>query len=277
MIAMPPFRADHVGSLLRPRALLAARAAFAHGDLDAETLRHREDEAIREAIRMQEEVGLAAASDGEMRRGSWHMDFLSRIDGVEKISEQLPSRYQTAEGTFETKTLTAIEVRGRLSLSETIFSDAFAFLAKTTRVVPKLSIPSPSMLHFRAAARIDRTIYPDAAQFVDDLAAVYADEIARLGEMGCRYLQLDDTSLAMLNDPAQRERVRTFGGDPERQHVGLYRAHQQGAGAPSCRDDGMHAYVPRQLPLRLDGRGQLRACGRGAVLGAQRRRLLHGV
>jgi methionine synthase II (cobalamin-independent) len=216
----PPFRADHVGSLLRPPELLQARDDFAAGRIDATELRGIEDDAIRGAVRMQEEIGLRAATDGEFRRASWHMDFIYRLDGVTKEAGNLAVQFHNAEGDIEF-TPAQHHVTGRLGVSETIFGDDFRFLAETvTAAVPKLTIPSPSMVHYRGGrAAIDESVYPDMDAFWADLAAAYADEVARLGALGCRYLQVDDTSLAYLNDPTQRSYIATMGGDPDRQHV----------------------------------------------------------
>ncbi len=216
----PPFRADHVGSLLRPPALLQARDDFAAGRIDAAELRGVEDEAIRAAVRMQEEVGLRAATDGEFRRASWHMDFIYRLDGVTKEAGDMAVRFHNAGGDIEF-TPAQHHVTGKVSVSETIFGDDFRFLADTvSTAVPKLTIPSPSMVHYRGGrAAIDESVYPDMDSFWADLAAAYTDEVGRLGALGCRYLQVDDTSLAYLNDPAQRSYIATMGGDPDSQHV----------------------------------------------------------
>jgi 5-methyltetrahydropteroyltriglutamate--homocysteine methyltransferase len=216
----PPFRADHVGSLLRPPALMAARESYAKGEIPAEALREAEDAAIRDAVRLQEEIGLRSATDGEFRRTSWHMDFIYQLDGIEKASEQLQVAFRDAEG--ETSfTSAALKVSGRVGVSETIFGDAFRFLAScVTTATPKLTIPSPSMVHYRGgAASIDPAVYPDVEQFWSDLSAAYAEEVRRLGELGCTYLQLDDTSLAYLNDPAQRAMIAGRGEDAEHQHL----------------------------------------------------------
>jgi 5-methyltetrahydropteroyltriglutamate--homocysteine methyltransferase len=214
----PPFRADHVGSLLRPPELLRARAEHHAGRLSAQALRRAEDDAIRDAVRMQEEVGLAAATDGEFRRGSWHMDFLYQVGGVEKVEENLTVRFHNEAGDIEF-TPAALRVTGRLALEKCIFGEAFDFLRSVTTATPKLTIPSPSMMHYRGGrAAIDARVYPELDEFWDDLGRVYAAEIAALGRRGCTYLQLDDTSLAYLNDPAQRAHVKAIGGDPEQQH-----------------------------------------------------------
>ncbi len=215
----PPFRADHVGSLLRPPALLEAREQHAAGRLDDEALRALEDSAIQDAVRMQEEVGLRAVTDGELRRASWHMDFIYQLDGVSKEAGHIAVKFFNDEGGIEF-TPAAVHI-GKLGISHTIFGDDFAFLQRqVTTAVPKLTIPSPSMVHYRAGkAAIDPDVYPDLHAFWNDLTAAYREEIRRLGELGCTYLQLDDTSLAYLNDPHQREYIASKGGDPDHQHV----------------------------------------------------------
>ena len=213
--ATPPFRADHVGSLLRPPELLRAR------DEGAANLREVEDEAIRAAVRMQEEIGLRVATDGEFRRASWHMDFIYQLGGVTRIPEErITVHFHSDEGDLDA-VFSGMHVDGKLGIGETIFGDDFAFLRDTaTTAVPKLTIPSPSMVHYRGGrASIDPSIYPDLDSFWADLTAAYREEVRRLGELGCTYLQLDDTSLAYMNDPAQREYVASIGGDPDGQHV----------------------------------------------------------
>jgi 5-methyltetrahydropteroyltriglutamate--homocysteine methyltransferase len=216
----PPFRADHVGSFLRPPALLKARDDFFEGAIDAVTLRAIEDEAIRETVRRQEDVGLQAATDGELRRASWHMDFIYQIDGISKEAGHLAVQFHNEEGDIEF-TPAALHVDAKLGISKTIFGDDFRFLQETVeRAVPKLTIPSPSMVHYRAGkAAIDPATYADMDAFWADLTAAYAEEVRRLGELGCTYVQFDDTSLAYMNDPHQREYMASIGGDPERQHV----------------------------------------------------------
>jgi 5-methyltetrahydropteroyltriglutamate--homocysteine methyltransferase len=218
--AEPPFRADHVGSLLRPPALLAARERFATGSLDAEGLRAAEDAAIQDVVAMQEEIGLQSATDGEFRRTSWHMDFIHQLGGVTKTDEQINVRMVNAAGE-RAFTSAGLAITDKVRLQEPIFADAFTFLAEqTTTAMPKLTIPSPSMVHYRGGtAAIDGSVYPDLDEFWSDLSAAYAAEITALGELGCRYLQLDDTSLAYLNDPAQRAELAAKGGDPDAQHI----------------------------------------------------------
>jgi 5-methyltetrahydropteroyltriglutamate--homocysteine methyltransferase len=217
----PPFRADHVGSLLRPAALLRARAEHQAGAASAAALRRAEDAAIGDAARMQAEIGLRDVTDGEFRRGSWHMDFLYRIGGVARIDQTLRLQFRNEAGTVEAA-LGAFRVGGKLVLEETIFGEDFAYLKGVAPVgtTAKLTIPSPSMLHYRGGrAAIDPATYPDLEQFWHDLGRVYAQEIAGLHALGCTYLQLDDTSLAYLNDPAQRAQVSAMGGDGDRQHL----------------------------------------------------------
>ncbi|MGZ4602365.1 MAG: 5-methyltetrahydropteroyltriglutamate--homocysteine S-methyltransferase [Kineosporiaceae bacterium] len=216
---IPPFRADHVGSLLRPQRLLRARADHAAGEITDNQLREVEDAAIRDVVRMQEDVGLQAATDGEFRRASWHMDFIYQLDGITQADESMHVQFFNEQGTLEFAP-PALRVGGRLGVTDTIFGDAFSFLqGAVTSTVPKLTIPSPSMVHYRGGrAAIDAAVYPDLEQFWADLSAAYADEVARLAALGCTYLQLDDTSLAYLNDPRQRELVASIGGDAEHQH-----------------------------------------------------------
>jgi 5-methyltetrahydropteroyltriglutamate--homocysteine methyltransferase len=215
----PPFRADHVGSLLRPPRLLQAREDRAAGRTSAEELRTVEDDAIREVVRMQEELGLRSATDGEFRRTSWHMDYIYQLGGVDPADEKLTVQFYNEGGSLEF-TSAALRVHDRITLKDTIFGDAFAFLrSQVTSATPKLTIPSPSMVHYRGGrAAIDERVYPDLDEFWSDLSAAYAEEVRRLGELGCTYLQFDDVSLAYLNDPRQRELIAGFGGDPEHQH-----------------------------------------------------------
>jgi 5-methyltetrahydropteroyltriglutamate--homocysteine methyltransferase len=215
----PPYRADHVGSLLRPQRLLDARAAHAEGRIEDDELREVEDDAIREVVRMQEDVGLQSATDGEFRRSSWHMDFIYQLGGVRKVQDHLTVRFHSDEGDIEF-TPSAAQVAERITLREPIFADAFRFLQdQVTTAKPKLTIPSPSMVHYRGGrAAIDEDVYPDLDEFWNDLTDAYADEVRAIGELGCTYLQFDDTSLAYLNDPEQREHVRSIGGDAEHQH-----------------------------------------------------------
>jgi 5-methyltetrahydropteroyltriglutamate--homocysteine methyltransferase len=217
----PPFRADHVGSLLRPPELMDARAEFADGRIPAEELRGIEDEAIREVVKMQQDVGLQSATDGEFRRATWHMDFIYQLGGIEKLpAGDITVQFHNANGDIEFKPA-SIHVGEKVHLEHTIFESDFSFLRD--RVGPdqtaKLTIPSPSMVHYRGgAAAIDRDVYPDLEAFWTDLSAAYADQVKGVYDLGCRYLQFDDTSLAYLNDPAQRAEMSGKGEDAEHLH-----------------------------------------------------------
>jgi 5-methyltetrahydropteroyltriglutamate--homocysteine methyltransferase len=215
----PPFRADHVGSLLRPPALLTAREDFAEGRIDADELRGVEDDAIRDVVRKQEEVGLQSATDGEFRRASWHMDFIYQLGGINRAQDHITVQFRNEQGTIEFSPA-ALHVEERVALRDPIFADAFQFVQScVTTATPKLTIPSPSMVHYRGGrAAVDESVYPDMEDFWNDLTSAYAEEVRALGEVGCTYLQFDDTSLAYLNDPKQREHIAALGGDAEHQH-----------------------------------------------------------
>jgi 5-methyltetrahydropteroyltriglutamate--homocysteine methyltransferase len=211
----PPYRADHVGSLLRPKKLLDARAAHQRGEITADRLRAVEDEAIRDAVKLQEDVGLQSATDGEFRRDSWHIDFLREFANVAVIPSKIKARFQTTQGPVE-YTPPTLEVAGRLSRPHPIFVDHFKFVQAATRVTPKMTIPSPSCMHFRGGrAAVDRTAYPDMAEFYADLSRVYSEEVRDLAAAGCRYLQIDEVYIAYLCDPALREQVEALGENPK--------------------------------------------------------------
>jgi 5-methyltetrahydropteroyltriglutamate--homocysteine methyltransferase len=237
MRSTPPFRADHVGSLLRPPQLLAARDDFASGRIDAAQLRAVEDEAISEAVAMQEDVGLQSATDGEFRRASWHMDFIYQLGGISQAPGHIAVKFRNASGNIEW-TPAALHVGSKLRLDHTIFEDDFRYLQSAVKTaVPKLTIPSPNMVHYRGGpAALDPAVYPDIEEFWTDLAAAYAEEVRRLAELGCTYLQLDDTSLAYLNDPAQRAEIAGRGEDAEHMHLRYIR---QVNAAVAGRPDGM--------------------------------------
>ena len=216
----PPFRADHVGSLLRPPVLLRAREEFAAGRMTAEELRAVEDAAIRDVVRMQRDVGLQSATDGEFRRASWHMDFIYQLGGIEKAPGDMTLHFRNEQGEIEF-TPAAIHVAERVRLDYPIFAEDFEFLKSVVDpdVTPKLTIPSPSMVHYRGGmAAIDPNIYADAEEFWSDLTAAYAAQVRAVAATGGRYLQFDDTSLAYLNDPRQREEMASKGEDAEHLH-----------------------------------------------------------
>jgi 5-methyltetrahydropteroyltriglutamate--homocysteine methyltransferase len=217
----PPFRADHVGSLLRPDRLHQARAEFKAGRIDLEALRAVEDDAVREVIALQRDAGLQTVTDGEQRRTSWHMDFIYSLGGITQVAgESLHVQFHNEEGTYDYAP-PAMKVTGKVTLPETIFGDAFAFLRDNAfeGQTPKLTIPSPSMVHYRGGnSSIDPSAYADIDEFWTDLTGAYNRQMRGVYELGCRYLQLDDTSLAYINDPAQREHIEAIGGDPAHLH-----------------------------------------------------------
>jgi len=209
----PPFRADHVGSFLRPPELLAARERFQKGEISRQELRSEEDRAIRAIVRFQEELGLLGITDGEFRRTYFHIDFLEQLEGVEArggISTSFHSA--TGEVNFAPP---VIHVAATVRHVRPIQLADFLFLKSVTARVPKVTIPSPTMLHFRGGrGAISREAYPDLDAFYDDVAACYAAELNQLGEAGCTYVQLDDTNLAYLCDPKMRDGARQRGDDP---------------------------------------------------------------
>ena len=216
----PPFRADHVGSLLRPPELLHAREEFTAGRMTAPDLRAAEDQAIAAAVAMQQQAGLQTATDGEFRRASWHMDFIYQLGGVGKSPGNLAVQFRNPSGTVEF-TPAALRIDGKVRLSKTIFGDDFSYLRSIAgESTPKLTIPSPNMVHYRGGpASIDPVLYPDIEEFWSDLAAAYAEQVRRLADLGCSYLQFDDTSLAYLNDPQQRAMIAERGEDAEHLHL----------------------------------------------------------
>jgi len=217
----PPFRADHVGSLLRPPEVTQARAEFKAGQIDGQALRAVEDDAILGVIELQRAAGLQSVTDGEFRRTSWHMDFIYSLDGIEQVAgETIHVQFRSDEGEYDYAP-PAMRVTDKVGLGETIFADAFTFLRDNAAAsqTPKLTIPSPSMVHYRGGnSSIDESVYPEMDAFWSDLTAAYAKQLRGAYDLGCRYLQLDDTSLAYINDPAQRAHIEAIGGDPDHLH-----------------------------------------------------------
>ncbi len=205
----PPFRADQVGSLLRPKELSDARKKFKEGKLEAKTLKEVEDRSILDAIRKQESVGLESVTDGEFRRDWWHLDFLAQLDGVTAVANPGPK----FGGTEEQPPIPS--VTGKVGCSKPIFVDAFEFLKRNTKQTAKLTIPSPAMLHLRGGrSSISKDVYPDLAEFWADTAAAYRKAIRQFASAGCTYLQLDDVSFSYLCDPRIRDTCRRNGDDP---------------------------------------------------------------
>ncbi len=207
----PPFRADHVGSLLRPQRLAEARAAHKAGRLPADALRAVEDECIAEAVARQEATGLRAATDGEYRRAYWHYDFVSGLDGVEIYEPEQKIAFKGAILPH------ALRVTGPVRYSHPIMLDHYRFLAAQVKTaVPKQTIPSPSVVHFRGGRdAIDRAAYPDLDRFFADLGVAYRGAIGDFAAAGCRYLQLDEVYIAYLCDPEQIAGLKARGEHAE--------------------------------------------------------------
>lgn len=210
--ARAPFRADQVGSLLRPVAVQQARAAFAAGRLERDALRAVEDEAVRASVAAQREAGLAAVTDGEVRRAWWHFDFLAGLDGVEMIETKEALPFHGAAPKRE-----SIAVTGRVGFSGHYMLDHFRFLAAACGdAVPKMTVPAPSVLHFRGGRHsISRDVYPDLDAFFEDTANAYRQVVQAFHDAGCRYLQFDDTVWAYLCSETEREAARGRGDDPD--------------------------------------------------------------
>lgn len=209
----PPFRADHVGSLLRPPAVRENRLRWKRGEITAQALRAIEDNAIAETVKKVEALGMKSVTDGEFRRDYFHLDFLQQLSGVSVTGgiEANPRAKPAADG-FKPPTLS---VTGKLKHEKNIQVDDFTFLKSVVSQTPKVSIPSPTMVHFRGGRKaIDIDAYPDLDAFFHDLSACYIAEINALYEAGCRYLQLDDTNLAYLCDAKMRAAARARGDDP---------------------------------------------------------------
>jgi len=207
----PPFRADHVGSLLRPAALKQARAQFAQGEIDAGALRAVEDREIERAIRKQEEVGLQSITDGEFRRSWWHLDFLWGLDGVDKHVMEAGVAFAATNTRNE-----GVKVTGRLGFSGHPMLEHFKFVAAHTKRTPKITIPAPSALYGRPLRPpIDGSVYPKLDQMFDDLGQAYKKAVRAFADAGCRYLQLDEVFIAMLCDEKYRAQMTARGDDPD--------------------------------------------------------------
>jgi 5-methyltetrahydropteroyltriglutamate--homocysteine methyltransferase len=215
----PPFRADHVGSLLRPPVLLEARDQRERGEIDDVQLRAVEDRCIRDVVKMQEDIGLQAVTDGEYRRKLWNVDFVRKFAGVvvkEGLAAEADKSFQGGDANLQ-RSPTRFDVTGKLKRVREHEVENFKFTQSVTNVTAKLSIPSPSVLHFRGGrGGVSQEAYPDMAEFFTDLARVYREEIHALGAAGCTYLQIDDTNLAYLCDPKMREGAKKIGEDPDR-------------------------------------------------------------
>jgi len=214
-----PFRADHVGSLLRPAELLQARERRERNEITDAALRAVEDRCIREVVKMQEDIGLRAVTDGEYRRKLWNVDFVRMFDGVvvkEGLAEEAGKSFQGGDANLQ-RSPTRFEVTGKLKRVREHEVENFKFTQSVSKVTAKLSIPSPSVLHFRGGrGGVSTAAYPEMGDFFTDLARVYREEIQALAAAGCAYLQIDDTNLAYLCDPKMREGAKKIGEDPDR-------------------------------------------------------------
>jgi methionine synthase II (cobalamin-independent) len=209
----PPFRADHVGSLLRPKQLRDAFRRYARGELNASAFVEVQDSAVRDVVRLQEEAGLQVVTDGEFRRSSYWGRFVERCNGFE--IKPAAFRFRDAHG--HEVDFTATYASARLSRTQPLATDEFAFLEQVTKAMPKITMPAPSTMHFyRCTDFADPRVYADAETFFADLAAIYRQEIADLARAGCRYIQLDEVAVAMLCDPAIRDKLSSAGQDPDR-------------------------------------------------------------
>jgi methionine synthase II (cobalamin-independent) len=209
----PPFRADHVGSLLRPKELREAFRRHARGELSAAAFAQVQDDAIRDVVRLQEETGLQVVTDGEFRRSSYWGRFVERCNGF----EIRPAAFKFRDEHGHEADFTATYASAKVSRTRPLATDEFAFLKQATRVTPKITMPAPSTMHFyRCTAFADPKVYADAETFFADLAAIYRQEITDLANAGCRYIQLDEVAIAMLCDPAIRDKVSAAGEDPDR-------------------------------------------------------------
>jgi 5-methyltetrahydropteroyltriglutamate--homocysteine methyltransferase len=207
----PPFRADHVGSLLRPAALKAAREKRAKGEIDAAELKVVEDREIKDVIKKQEAVGLQSITDGEFRRSWWHLDFLWGLDGVERHVMDAGIAFAAVTTRNE-----GVKVTGKIGFSGHPMIEHFKFLKANTTQMPKMTIPSPSALYGRPLPTpIDKAVYPKLDKFFDDLGQAYKKAVRAFADAGCRYLQLDEVFIAMLCDPKYRQQMKDRGDDPE--------------------------------------------------------------
>jgi 5-methyltetrahydropteroyltriglutamate--homocysteine methyltransferase len=266
--ASPPFRADHVGSLLRPAPLKEARSKHAQGAITAAQLKELEDAEIEKVIKKQEAIGLQLATDGEFRRSWWHFDFFRGLDGVKPYTTEGGIQFHGVQTKAE-----GIRIAGKMGFSGHPMLEHFKFLKAHCHVTPKMTIPAPSTLHFRQGrASISAEVYPDLDTFFDDLAKAYRGAIRAFYDAGCRYLQLDDTAWAMICDPNERVHSRSRGDDPDalpRRYARLTNAALEGKPADmaitmhSCRGNfrstfiasGGYEFVAEQLlgHTNLDG------------------------
>ncbi len=212
----PFFRADHVGSLLRPQKLLEARASWKGGKLTFEALQNIEDEAIREVVKLQENVGLKAITDGEFRRENWWIDFISQIEGIVISEPDVSSEFKTDGGKGSGYIPKVVKTVSKITHNRSILDRDFETLLKHTKETPKVTIPSPTRIHFHGGrAAVDLETYPDLSNFWSDIARFYQDEIAALEQKGCRYIQIDDPVLTYFLDERMRNNLQNIGENPD--------------------------------------------------------------
>jgi 5-methyltetrahydropteroyltriglutamate--homocysteine methyltransferase len=212
MNSKPPFRADHIGSLLRPPELIEARHNLREGKIDADELRAIEDRAIRDVIRLQEDIGFQAVTDGEFRRGAFFSHFVKTVDGM--TVKATPFMFSNDAG--DTAQAYAPYACGRLKRAKGITTDEFKFVQNLTRCTAKVTMPAPPYVNFLGGReRVDQHAYPDITEYFRDLASVYREEIDELGRLGCKFVQLDEVPLAMMEDQNVNDRIRSLGEDPD--------------------------------------------------------------
>ncbi|VCW84710.1 hypothetical protein BANRA_05461 [Klebsiella variicola] len=255
-----PFRADIVGSFLRPDSIKQARQQLAEGLIDAGQLRDIENNAIRHLVQQQCDCGLHVVTDGEFRRAWWHFDFFDGLQGVERYDAEQGIQFNGVQTKAH-----GVRVTGKLAFGDHPMLEDFRYLKSISGdAQPKMTIPSPSVLHFRGGRKdIDATVYPDLSDYFDDLATTWRDAIRAFYDAGCRYLQLDDTVWAYCSD-AQRQQVRERGDDPDALARIYARVLNQALeGKPADLTVGLHVCRGNFRSTRSGGR--LRAGGRGAV------------
>ncbi len=251
----PPFRADVVGSLLRTAALKEARAKREKGEISAAALKELEDREIEKIIKKQADVGLKVATDGEFRRSWWHFDFFDMLDGIEIHEVDHGIQFQGVQTKHRTP-----RIKGKLGFSSHPMLDHFKFLKAHTHAVPKMTIPSPAILHFRLEpSAVTVKEYADRDAIFDDLAKTYGQAIRAFYDAGCRYLQFDDTAWAYLCSQAELKKSTRTWAQRRTSGAGLCPHHQPGARKQARRHGGHDAHLPRQFSFDLDFRGRLRA------------------
>jgi 5-methyltetrahydropteroyltriglutamate--homocysteine methyltransferase len=212
MNAQPPFRADHIGSLLRPPELIEARHKLREGKIKEAELRIIEDRAIRDVVKLQEDLGLQAVTDGEFRRGAFFSHFVKTVDGM----TVKPTPFMFSNDAGDTAQAYAPYASGRLKRAKGITTDEFSFVQSLTRCVPKVTMPAPPYVNFLGGReRVDQRAYPDMSDYFADLAGVYREELDELGRLGCRFVQLDEVPLAMMEDQRVNDKIRSLGEDPD--------------------------------------------------------------